>query len=506
MKRYGYLKHILVVMTNILYLIFCCIFAYTLCLNELYAYQSMGYRPRYHIVKQSAFLVIGASLLIVTEFTWVGVHISLLALLLGTVFELQRYLRRRTKFKFTHRGIRLTLACVTVATVLILFSSTHAVVTCACCYSLFFLINFLLNKIEHARNLSYAKKLVSPLFERECLKIVITGSYGKTSVKNILKEILKEKYTVVATEGNLNTPIGIGITVQKHINTIENPQKPLVFIAEAGARRKGDVMEICNLLQPSYGIITGVSAQHLESFGSVHTVAETKAELLEYVGADGVMSFNGLNPIVLKLSSRFKGKNVVVGRDLTVEDLAVSESGTTFTLSGRCFNIPLKTSLLGSMNAVNVALAVGLALELNISREYIKSAVERLKPVPHRLELSKAGDVFILDDSYNANVEGVKSALEVVSAFSGRKIVYAQGIVECGKKAREINREVGRLVAGCADVVLLSGENARHVLNGLRDADFKGEVRRYKNLMHAKADFKNILKGGDVLLLQNDIP
>ncbi len=493
-------------MTSVLYLIFCCIFAYALCFNALYVYQSMGYRPRYNAVKQGSLLVLGVSLLLLTEFTWVGVHISLLILFIGTVFALTRYLKRRTKFKLTHRGVRLLALCLTVITVLLVLSETHAVLTCACGYSVFYLINYLLNKLEHARNLAYAKKLVSPLFERECIKIVITGSYGKTSVKNILKEILKEKYTVVATDGNLNTPIGIGKTVRKYISTIENPQKPLVFIAEAGARRKGDVMEICNLLKPSYGIITGVSAQHLESFGNLERVAETKAELLEYIGAEGVMSFNGLNPIVLKLSSRFMGKNVVIGRDLTVEKLALNEGGTTFTLSGRCFNIPLQTSLLGSMNAVNVALAVGLALELNISKEYIKNTVGELKPVPHRLELSKAGDIYILDDSYNANLDGVKSALEVVSAFTRRKVVYAQGIVECGKKSREINREVGRLVGNVADVVILSGVNAKYIAKGLKEVAFQGEIRRYKNLMHAKADFKNILKRGDVLLLQNDIP
>ena len=168
--------------------------------------------------------------------------------------------------------------------------------------------------------------------------------------------------------------------------------------------------------------------------------------------------------------------------------------------------VRIETALLGRHNVLNIVLCAALAHKMGISLAEIAYAVRGLRPVPHRLEATTAGGITIIDDSYNANIEGVGCALEVLAAFKGRKVLYTQGIVELGHKQREINRKLGKLAAAVADVVMLSGVNARAIADGLREGGFGGEIHRYSGLSEAREAFKTLLRNGDVLLIQNDIP
>ncbi len=349
------------------------------------------------------------------------------------------------------------------------------------------------------------------LRSKEIIKVVITGSYGKTTCKRILTELLKSKYQVLATKGNFNTPMGLLKSVENHKDSLANRgniTKTLLFIGEAGARSKGDVEEMCKLINPTYGIVTGVCAQHLKSFGNLEKIASTKEELPKYIGKNGVVVFNGENSSSLKMSKDFLGKSIVVGGEGTVfiKNLKMTLRGSTFTLKTEMGDISLKTTLIGRHNAVNVALCVALAMELKVEREEIIEAIARVTSEPHRLEVKEEGGLFIVDDGYNGNVEGVKSALEVLKECKGRKIIYSQGIVECGKLERALNREVGILVGKVADVVILSGINAKYIEKGVKEGGFNGEIYKFPSIAHATEGLKHILKQGDILYLQNDIP
>ena len=316
---------------------------------------------------------------------------------------------------------------------------------------------------------------------------------------------------MLQTDGNFNTPMGLLKSVEKHKESLENREnisKTLLFIGEAGARSKGDVEEMCKLINPTYGIVTGVCAQHLKSFGSLEKIASTKEELPKYIGKNGVVVFNGENSSSLKMSENFLGKSIVVGGKgcVSIEHLKMTLRGSTFTLVTERGDIPLKTTLVGRHNAVNVALCVALALELEVEREEIIEAILRVKGEPHRFEVKEEGGLFVVDDGYNGNIEGVKSALEVLKESKGRKIIYSQGIVECGKMERALNREVGALVGKVADVVILSGINAKNIEKGLKEGGFNGKIYKFPSITHATEGLKHILKQGDILYLQNDIP
>ncbi|MBO5776523.1 MAG: hypothetical protein J6R35_04035, partial [Clostridia bacterium] len=161
---------------------------------------------------------------------------------------------------------------------------------------------------------------------------------------------------------------------------------------------------------------------------------------------------------------------------------------------------------LGAHNALNIVLCVALAIKLGVSKSEINEALNVIKPIEHRVSVMESGGITILDDGYNANYDGVLSALNVLSSFEGRKVVYAQGIVEQGANQRKVNEDIVQELSMRADVVILSGINQKYIENGLKSSGFSGEIYIFPSLMHAQAEFKNILKRGDVLLLQNDIP
>ena len=445
-------------------------------------------------------------------------YLTIVILLLISVYLLINYLKKRVRFKYTPRGLRLAIPCFTVGLALIITSTFlteyHSILVIAVILfgdNLVYLINAIISPFERKRNYNYVKKRSVALRDNAIIKVVITGSYGKTSCKRILTEILKSRYQVIGTLKNYNTPMGLLKSIENHKATIDNREnisKTLLFIGEVGARRKGDVKEMCTLINPTYGIITGVCAQHLKSFGSMENVVSTKEELANYVGINGVMVFNGENRYSLEMSKRFLGKSIVVGDagQVTLSNLKMNLGGSTFILHTQIGDIPLKTKLIGRHNVVNVALCVALAIELGVDRNEIIDAVEEVDFEPHRLEVKDIFGIVVLDDGYNGNVEGVKSALELLEMEDGRKIIYAQGVVECGKSQKKINKDVGLRLGKVADEVILSGVNAKAIERGLKESGFEGKIHKFSSITHATEGLKHILKQGDILYLQNDIP
>ena len=510
-------------MIEFLFIITSSLLVFSRSLYSLYRLQSYDY---YAVFKAKPILfnilisiLLGAVALTMEYLSVVGyIGFSTLSIVFSALI-LGGYFSKRTRFKFTARALRVTLPYWLIIIALnIIFSlvlnGIYRIIALVSVVLLseiiLFVVSGCVSPFERKRNFNYAYRLTKRVRNKNLIKIVITGSYGKTTCKNILTALLSEKYRVIATERNYNTPLGIAKTVSNLSPAgFSEGEKPIVFIAEAGARRIGDVRKICELVTPTYGIVTGVCAMHLDTFRSVERIKRAKQELADYIGENGTVIFNGDNEHTLEMSKEFKGKSVVVGLkngDINIFNLKTTVLGSTFDLRYGDKVIALKTSLLGRHNALNVALTVALALELGIDIESIVKAVGNLKATEHRLQVIVSGGITILDDSYNGNLVGVKEALNLIASYGGRKVIYAQGIVECGRQKGKINQEIGRAIGKVAEVVMLSGENSKHLLKGLKEVGFKGEIFKFSTIMHAKDSFKNILKQGDIFYIQNDIP
>ncbi len=354
----------------------------------------------------------------------------------------------------------------------------------------------------------YIRRAEITLSKSSVIKIGITGSFAKTSVKEILKTILSQKYRVLATPNSFNTPLGIARTVRKLDSTHD------VFIAEMGARQKGDIKELAKLVNPSIGVLTGVNNQHLESFGCFENIMETKYELFSNLAPNGIGVFSSDNENSKLLYEKFNGEKYLAGIEgdvlVTARDIKTDERGTTFTLDidGEK-GIKCSTVLLGSHSVKNICLAATVAYKIGLSPKEIAMGITRIKSIGHRLELVPNNkNIIIIDDSYNANEEGVKSAMEVLDSFKGRKIVLTPGLVELGKIENLVNFEFGKTLAKHADFVIVVGKhNAEMIIKGLMEGGMpKENIKFEKTLNKGNKTLNEMLCEGDVVLFENDLP
>ncbi len=341
------------------------------------------------------------------------------------------------------------------------------------------------------------------------LKIGITGSYAKTSVKEILKTILAQKYRVLSTPESYNTPLGIALTVRQLDSSHD------IFIAEMGARSKGDIKELARLVKPTYGILTSVSNQHLETFGSIENIKDTKFELFDYIGSEGKGFFASDNQNAIELFNRFNGEKYLAGvadndNLVTATDIVTDIRGMSFTLNIKGERpVKCNTVLLGTHSVKNICLASAVAYKIGLSPKEIAQGINRIQSIGHRLELMRNNkNIVIIDDSYNSNVDGVDAAMEVLDTFKGRKIVLTPGLVELGKIENVANFEMGKKLAKHADKVIITGvHNAVMLINGLVEGGMDREnILFAKTLKKGNELLNELMQEGDVVLFENDLP
>ncbi len=352
---------------------------------------------------------------------------------------------------------------------------------------------------ENARNKKFVRRATEKLQNTEIVRVGVVGSYGKTSVKNILKTILSEKYTVVETPESFNTPVGVAKTVFSP--AFENKQ---VFIAEMGARKSGDIKELCALVQPDYAVFTGVCEQHIQTFGSLENIFKEKSEILWSVKKKAVCG-EGLKPF----AEAFLDNERIIFIGAETEDIQLSATETAFALRLGNERIAVKTPLLGKMAVENIALSARLAFEMGLTGEEIVNGIKKLQPVPHRLQLLENGGVYILDDGYNCNPKGAKEGIEALSRFSGRKCIVTPGIVECGVLEEKVNGELGAEIAlAKLDKTILVGDTlVGAVKSGYENAGGdKEKLSTVKTLNEAQALLSGWLTTGDAVLFLNDLP
>ncbi len=363
--------------------------------------------------------------------------------------------------------------------------------------------------MERANNRRYIRECKRVLDRSDIVKIGITGSFGKTSVKNILTGILSQKYRVLSTPESYNTPLGISLTVKKMDATHD------IFIAEMGARNVGDISDLASIVKPHYAVLTGVNAQHLESFGSEEKILETKFELFESLPSDGFGFFSADNAGSIELYNRFQGKKFLAGiqaqEDLVFADeIDISEQGTAFTLRIHGEKpVHCLTTLLGKHNISNICLAAAVAYQIGMKPKEIALGINKLSAIEHRLALvPNHRDIVIIDDSYNANEDGAAVALDVLNTFSGRKIVVTPGLIELGSRENEANYDFGRRLAEKADKVIVVGRhNAEMLIKGMLAAGMQREnILFERNLTRGNERLNEIVEKGDVVLFENDLP
>ena len=381
------------------------------------------------------------------------------------------------------------------------------------------LINFPLETIINKYYIQSAKHII----RRSKAKVIgITGSYGKTSVKDILHTLLSIKYKTLKTPESYNTPMGICKVIRGNLSPDYD-----FFIVEMGARRPGEIEELCDLVKPETGIITAVGPQHLETFGSMENISETKYELIKSLPENSTAVLNGDNSICADMANkRHIQKVLLFGTDFDKEKISLKEGisytflkainitidsdGSCFTLKSGQSVINIKSHMLGRQNIHNILAAAAVALHYGVTLKEIKTAIKNMKPTPHRLQLIKnPNGIIIIDDAFNSNPLGARTALDVLGSFKGgKKILVTPGLVELGEIEYEENKKLGEMAATICDYVIVVGKTqAEPIIAGLEEKKFSSEkVKNVQSLDNASQSLQSILNPGDIVLFENDLP
>ncbi len=334
--------------------------------------------------------------------------------------------------------------------------------------------------------------------------IGVTGSYGKTSVKNFLAALLSAQYNVLMTPGSYNTTMGVVRTVRELLRPSHQ-----VFIAEMGAKNPGDIREICELVHPKYGVITSIGEQHLETFGTVDNIVATKFELADAIPADGAVFLNWDNAYIRAraVAAPAVTYSTDVQADYRAGDITVDSHGCQFTLyAPNGESCRYTTRLLGAHNIQNLAGCMAVAHKLGVSLTAMVYPVRMLKPVEHRLQLLPNG---YIDDAYNSNPAGFRSALDTLACFECQRVLVTPGMVELGERQDALNRELGEYAATRCDYAVLVGEKqAPPLKEGLLAGGFAEERLFVAATLQEGLAWVNRLPavGQRIVLLENDLP
>ena len=366
--------------------------------------------------------------------------------------------------------------------------------------------------IERIVYLYYKRKAINKLKRMNQLKIIgITGSYGKTSSKNILSDILNIKYNALPTPKNLNTFYGLMITINNYLDKFTD-----IFIAEMGAYVKGEIKGLCKLVKPQYGILTTIGTAHLESFGSEENIIEGKFELIESLPSNGFAVLNMDDEKQLNYHLKNKVRVIWIGihnenADIIATNIKGSSKGTSFDvkIKGEKETYHFETKLLGNHNVYNILAGIACGREFDIDMEDLQQAVKSVQPVEHRLELKKIGNFYMIDDAYNSNPVGAKSALDVLSRMPGEKVVVTPGMIELGEKEDFYNKKFGEQIAEVADYVILVGERkTKPIKEGLFTKGFdKDKIIVFNDVREAYPFIGQLATTKEVYaLFENDLP
>ena len=382
--------------------------------------------------------------------------------------------------------------------------------------------NLLMQPVEAYMRRRYLQQAANTLRNISPKIIGITGSYGKTTTKYFLRDILSVRYQTYATPKSYNTLMGISLAINRDL---ADDYRTEYFVIEMGAYVEGEIARICQLTPPDIAIVTEVGPQHLERFGSLEKLKKAKYEIVSNLQPDGVAVFNWDNPYIREMIAQgYPETRLTVSRELTIDearehDVAWIASDIVEDLSGLSFSVSnvatgegasITTQVVGEHNVTNLLLCIAVAHYEGIQLRDIVLRIRSLQPAESRLvRKTTAAGITIINDAYSANPKGVVSALKVLGMHSaGARLLITPGMIELGELQEEENRKLGLLAAEHAtDIILVGAEQTKPILEAIQTTSFdRSRVQVVSSLQDSVAWYQQNLKAGDTILFLNDLP
>ena len=360
------------------------------------------------------------------------------------------------------------------------------------------MIGGILIKPSHNRRIV---KSAQALKEHKAIIIAVAGSYGKTSMKEMLSTIMSTEKKVAATSGNQNVPI----SHSRFTEGLDGDED--ILIIEYGEGAPGDIEKFAKNTHPDIAVITGLAPAHLDRYKTLDAAAQDIFSLRKFVAADGIYINGESDPIKKYLHSNDQTYDQSGVLGWSIGNIKNSLTGLEFKMSKGKLVINIKTGLIGKHLVGPIALAAALSHKLGISIKSIEAASNSLKPYEHRMQPYRLADAWVIDDTYNGNIEGMRAGLELLSQLPAkRKIYVTPGLVDQGEETKTVHIKLGQMIAKSNPdkVVLIKHSVTAYIEKGLEEKGYKGEViiedlplEFYSNLDHWVA-------AGDLVMMQND--
>jgi len=369
------------------------------------------------------------------------------------------------------------------------------------------------------KTLRQAQSKLEKVKELNGLKVIaITGSYGKTSTKEFLLAILSKKFKVLSTSEHQNAEIGIAKCILEDLKPQPNGY-PEIFIAEVAAYDKGKVKEVCSIIKPKIGIVTGVNEQHLAVFGSLKNLlsGEGGRELAEDLPEDGILIVNGDNKYCLDLYKKtnknkklYSLNNKIINSDIWSSEITVHKKYISFVAvdkSGEIMHFDAK--VLGKHNIQNLLGAILIAKELGMSFYEIAEACKNISENQGGMVLKQGQHgIDIIDSSYSANPDGVFADLDYLSIFPNKKVVIMPCLIELGDKSAEIHEKIGKKIASICDLAIITSKDKFEEIKigAMGDGMLEKNILLCEDVQEIYSAITLFCKSGDAILLEGRVP
>ena len=434
-----------------------------------------------------------------------NIYINILNILLVYlgVFVILKY-KNIIKFKITKRIIILFISLNIINILIALFLSFYYVLLL---FPLINSFNILINKlIDNILNRKYFNKAKKKINNLNPFVISITGSSGKTSVKNIIYDLISDKYICFKTKKSFNTLKGIEIS----INNIKDSYKKPYLVLEVGAKRKNDIKKICKLIKSDIAIITNILPQHLKTFKSIDNIIKEKSNIIWSLKENGIVVLNkddsNLNNLIEEIKLKrddiriFTYSLIDKNSDLYAYDINYSLESTSFKIVYNKKDYEIRTKLLGKHSVYNLLCSILVSIILKNDILDVISDINKINYIDNRLEYKRINNMIILDDSYNSNINGFFNAIDTLLLYKGKKYLISPGIVETD--GDEINERIALYLRNLDINVLLIDNKCSKIYQEILNHN----TLVFKSFKEAYNYALNISKNEEIcVLIENDL-